>query len=99
MICWKCSNQKDLPDKPGRLETCPKCNSFLHCCLNCKFYDKNAHHECKEPQAEFVKEKPGANYCGYFAIKKQNVRTREAPKKYISKEEAEKKWNELFKKK
>ena len=99
MICWNCQKSENLPEKPSRLETCPKCNSFLHCCLNCKFYDKNAYHECREPQAEWVKDKKMANFCGYFTPCDDNAAGRSEPKKLLSKEEAEKKWAKLFKKK
>ncbi|MFC1563863.1 hypothetical protein ACFL6G_02950 [candidate division KSB1 bacterium] len=99
MICWKCENQKGLPEKPGRLDVCPKCHSFLHCCLNCKFYEIGAHHDCKEPQAEFVKEKANANYCGYFSQKKRGGAPKEDTRKFLSREDAEKKWQEMLKKK
>ena len=99
MICWNCQKPDNVTAKPARLDTCPHCNSFLHCCFNCKFYDKNANHECREPQAEWVKDKNMANFCGYFALKE--VKTGEEPsaKKLLSKEEAEKRWAEMLKKK
>ena len=66
MYCWKCANESEITEKAGRSETCPHCQSYLHCCYNCKFYDKFAHNECKEPQAEWVKEKDMGNFCDYF---------------------------------
>jgi hypothetical protein len=38
----------------------------LHCCRNCRFYDVNAHHQCREPQADFVPDKEMGNFCDYF---------------------------------
>jgi hypothetical protein len=38
----------------------------LHSCRNCRFYDVKAHHECREPQSEWVQDKAGGNYCEYF---------------------------------
>jgi uncharacterized OB-fold protein len=38
----------------------------LKCCYNCKFYDRDAHHQCREPQAEWVRYKEKANLCSYF---------------------------------
>ncbi len=98
MICWKCGNNRNLPEKPGRLDVCPKCHSFLHCCYNCKFHQKGAHNDCRESQAEFVQDKANANYCGYFSVKKTDGPVEES-KKLLSKEEAEKKWQEMLKKK
>ena len=99
MICWKCEKSESLPEKPSRLDTCPHCNSFLHCCLTCKFYDKNAHNECREPQAELVNDKKMANFCGYFMPGENDLGTLPAEKKLLTKEEAEKRWTELTKKK
>lgn len=36
--------------------------------MQCKFYDPNVHHECREPQADFVSEKDQANFCDYFVF-------------------------------
>jgi hypothetical protein len=38
----------------------------MKCCFNCKFYDREAHHQCREPQAEWVRYKEKANFCSYF---------------------------------
>ncbi len=103
MICWNCEKSENLPNKPNRLDTCPHCNSFLHCCYNCKFYDKIVHNECKETQAEFVKDKANANFCGYFSARFDLAETDTASsklsKKLLTKEEAEKRWAQLLKKK
>ena len=98
MKCWSCQKSEDLPEKPSRLDTCPHCNSFLHCCLQCKFYDKSSHNECREPQAEWVQDKKMANFCGYFMPRDDEAKDTSPPKKLLTKEEAEKKWAILFKK-
>lgn len=67
--------------------------------MNCKFYDKNAHHECREPQAELVKDKKMANFCGYFTLGIVNSGDKAPAKKLLTREEAEKKWQEMIKKK
>jgi hypothetical protein len=53
----------------GRADECPGCHWDAHVCLNCQFFDKNAHHECREPEADYVKEKDEANFCDYFSPK------------------------------
>ena len=103
MICWKCQKSERLPDKPNRLDICPHCNSFLHCCLNCKFYEKNAYHECLESEsAEFVQDKKMANFCGYFIprdVIKDTGKVTNNMKRILTKEEAEKRWAEMLKRK
>ena len=32
----------------------------------CTFYDVTAHHECREPTAEWVADKERGNFCGMF---------------------------------
>ena len=50
-----------------RTDTCSKCDSDLHACKNCQFYDRQYHNECRETQAEWVNDKERANFCDYFA--------------------------------
>jgi len=94
MICYNCQEEIAIESKLTRNATCPKCLSYLHCCRNCRFYDPNAHNQCREPQAEWVKDKEAANYCDFFepgAGGKVSQDSRKA--------EAKKKLNDLFKKK
>ncbi len=66
--CFKCHHQWSLEPPIGRQEQCPKCHSDVHSCLNCQYFDKNSHHECRESQAEWVHEKDKSNFCGYFTV-------------------------------
>ncbi len=49
--------------QPGRNETCVKCGADLHICLNCRFYDPSAHHQCLSRTTEYVKDKEKRNFC------------------------------------
>ncbi len=49
-----------------RQDTCENCDSYLHCCLNCEFYDPNAHKQCREPLAYKTTIKDAQNFCEYF---------------------------------
>lgn len=51
---------------PGRRDECPKCHSDVHACRNCKFYDRAAYNECREPSADRVQVKDRANFCDFF---------------------------------
>ena len=53
-------------ERVGRQEACPRCDADLHCCRNCRFRDPGAHNQCRETQAEWVKEKDRSNFCDYF---------------------------------
>jgi len=68
MTCWQCGRSIEL--KPGeavsRRESCPQCDTDLHSCRNCRHYDPNAHNQCREVQAEWVRSKDRNNYCDYF---------------------------------
>ena len=56
----------ELEHKVSFREECPHCQSDLHICLNCQFYDESAYNECKESSAERVRDKERNNYCEYF---------------------------------
>lgn len=66
MQCYSCGTDIQIKEKIRRPDTCPKCSAYLHCCRNCRFHDVNAHHQCREPQAEFVPDKEMGNFCDYF---------------------------------
>lgn len=68
-VCYRCGRAVEVERTVGRTEACPQCDADLHCCLNCKFYDKLSHHECREPQAEPVADKEKGNFCDYFVFK------------------------------
>ena len=66
MTCYKCGTEVEVEGKPFRRDECPKCSSYLHCCLNCTLYDPDAVQECREPMANWVENKEMGNLCGYF---------------------------------
>ena len=66
MRCYHCGSEIDVQERVGRQETCSQCEVNLHCCMNCRFYDSNAYHQCRETEAEWVSDKTSANFCDYF---------------------------------
>jgi len=94
MQCWKCKKVIDVKEKVGRRAICPHCSNYLHCCYNCRFFDENAHHQCREPQAEYVADKTFGNFCDYFEPAGEGV----SGEKKTSKEDAQKLWKKYFKK-
>ncbi len=50
-----------------RNSECPHCRWDVKVCFNCSFYEESHFHACREPQAEWVREKDKANFCEYFS--------------------------------
>ena len=94
MKCWKCGFELGQIEKVFHNDECPECTADLHCCRMCIFYDPNKSRGCKETEAEFVNDKERRNYCGYYKINPDISR-----EKGTSKDDAKKKWDELFGKK
>lgn len=40
----------------------------LRMCINCRFYCKGAHYDCKENVDELVKDKDRPNFCEWFSL-------------------------------
>lgn len=89
-LCFKCRRPVTV-EKISFREECPQCRTDLHVCLNCIFYDEGKANKCREPQADYVKERDKANYCEYFRFKDDQA-------KKSAKEEAEKLWENIFNK-
>ncbi len=91
--CFKCGTEIILDRRVFRQDSCKNCKSFLHCCLNCRFYDPLAAHECRESEAGWTRDKEAANFCDYFEPGMAPVR-----KDVNKQDEARKKLEQLFKK-
>ena len=63
--CFSCKKVTSW-ENVTRRDECPYCKADVHVCLNCQFFSESAHHQCRETQAEYVKEKDRANFCEYF---------------------------------
>ena len=67
MVCWKCgATLAELHFPLGRLMECPACRAYLHACRMCRFYDPGVSRQCREDDAEEVKDKERSNFCDYF---------------------------------
>jgi hypothetical protein len=93
MLCWKCGGTAEEGEKIQRKDACPHCGSDLRCCYNCNFYDKAAYHQCKEPEAEWVRYKEKGNFCDFFRPKHAFFQMEQKP---LTKEDFKKKWDSLF---
>lgn len=65
--CHRCHTEwESTTQRPGFKETCEKCGVYLHCCLNCGFYDPTKHNQCAVGTTEFVADKEKFNLCDDF---------------------------------
>jgi len=78
--CYACNKPTGLVAKQKilRHEECPHCQTQMHCCKMCTFYDPKVYNECREPLAERIVDKEKANFCSYFIIEN---RTSNGPSK------------------
>jgi hypothetical protein len=69
MRCFSCDAEVDLAagERVGFADCCESCDADLHVCRNCRFHDPSAYNECRESNAERVRERDRANRCEYFA--------------------------------
>ena len=74
--CYKCGTVHKEPGTLGFQDVCEGCQSYLHCCMNCRFFDEYAE-KCAEPQAEFVSDRNGMNHCEYFQPHKRSTQLAE----------------------
>jgi hypothetical protein len=91
--CVFCGAEVEVVDRVGRQDECPACRRDLHACLQCRFYERGAHNQCRESQAPYVGDKERSNFCEYFVF----GREASAEKKEDAK--AKRLLEDLFKKK
>ncbi|MFH2203052.1 MAG: hypothetical protein ABIJ96_08060 [Elusimicrobiota bacterium] len=90
--CYKCGGNLDHGDY-GRGKDCPGCGEDTKICRNCDLYAPGLNSDCREPQADLIKNKERANYCEFF--KSGNPKRSAPPESGTSKDA----FSALFKKK
>lgn len=80
--CHSCGQEWVSEKKrPAVKETCEGCGAYLHCCLNCKFYDEHAHNKCYIPTTDWVGDRAGCNFCDEFTFADAEARAEDAGRK------------------
>lgn len=65
--CYRCgASLAGLSLPLGRMDECPECTIQLHVCRMCRDYDPRVPKQCREDDAEEVREKERPNFCDYF---------------------------------
>ena len=68
-MCFHCGAEIANRGKVPFKELCPKCEAFLHCCRNCRFYSASAHNHCLSNTTEHVPDMERGNYCDEFQFR------------------------------
>lgn len=71
--CYRCRAALSFEGRVPREATCPGCTSDVHLCANCRFFDRSAHNQCREPAAEFVRDKERTNFCEFFELAERSA--------------------------
>jgi hypothetical protein len=95
--CWTCRNELifdvKVGVKVGRRDSCMHCGADLHVCKNCALYDPAIHNQCREPEAQFIRDRETGNFCPHFDFKNADA----APKEADNVSSAKAKLDALFK--
>jgi hypothetical protein len=77
--CHRCGTT--VTDAVGFRSTCPKCQAYLHCCLNCRLYSASASNHCLSSTTEPVRDVEAANFCEEFDFTTRARSTEQSPAK------------------
>ena len=66
MRCYNCGQEWQGEPRPGFNARCLKCDAYLYCCLNCRFYDEASSRGCRLTTTEPVRRKDHPNFCEEF---------------------------------
>lgn len=66
--CHFCGGALDPKMRIVKDTVCPHCGRDLHACVQCRHYDRYAHNQCREPNAEWVTDRERRNFCDYYAL-------------------------------
>jgi hypothetical protein len=65
--CHRCGAEWISEKKqPAVKDVCPECDAYLHCCLNCRFYELGVHNDCAIGTTDWVVDKENCNFCDEF---------------------------------
>lgn len=94
-VCAMCGKKVVIDEYFNRRSTCEHCGEELHICLNCRNYTESSREWCLEPRAELPRTRDKANFCDWFRYREGGTA---AGPSGDSKDEARRKFDDLFKK-
>ena len=67
LACYRCGASLAALSLPlSRRDGCPQCAVHLHVCRMCVFFAPYVPKQCREDDAEEVRDKESANFCDWF---------------------------------
>jgi len=67
IACFRCGTSLAAMSLPfSRRDQCPECAIDLHVCRMCVNYDPRVPDQCREDDAEEVRDKELANFCDWY---------------------------------
>ena len=67
ILCYRCGESLEALSLPlSRRDECPACAASLHVCRMCGSFDPAVTAQCREDDAEDVRDKETANFCDWF---------------------------------
>ncbi len=67
IACFRCGASLATLSLPlSRRDECPECSASLHVCRMCRHFDVAAVNQCREDDAEEVRDKERVNFCEWF---------------------------------
>jgi hypothetical protein len=67
IACFRCGTSLAALSLPlSRRDECPECSASLHVCRMCSHFDPAAVNQCREDDAEEVRDKERVNFCEWF---------------------------------
>jgi transposase len=54
------------------------CGVDMHVCKNCQLYDPAIHNQCREPEAQFIRDREVGNFCPHFDFRKADAAPKQA---------------------
>jgi hypothetical protein len=67
IACFRCGASLAALSLPlSRRDECPGCSASLHVCRMCRYFDPAAVNQCREDDAEEVRDKERVNFCEWF---------------------------------
>jgi hypothetical protein len=67
IACFRCGASLTSLSLPlSRRDACPECSAHLHVCRMCRHFDPAAVDQCREDDAEEVRDKERVNFCEWF---------------------------------
>lgn len=92
--CVKCRERNEIVGKIKPASECSRCETALHSCAHCEYFDLKADRQCQKSISIGVDDKEAANNCDHYSPKLEKDPSLNRP---MTEEEARRALNRLFK--